>query len=337
MKTLVNLYEVHAGYLSDKWSSNLREYDRIFSSLRDQPISMMEIGIQNGGSLEIWSQFFRNGEKFVGCDINPNCNKLKYEDSRINVVVGDASSLAISEQIKSITSKFDIIIDDGSHLSGEIVKSFARYFSYLPYGGIYVVEDLHCSYWSEFEGGLFYPYSSMAFFKRLADVINQEHWGVDKSRVEILSGILLHYGCDLKENDLSEVHSIEFINSMCVIRKRAAVDNILGCRNIAGVLELVVSGHRQLKYSSYKLPDHLNQSENQWSIRLNPPDEEIEHIELALRDARRQTDELKLEIANMTNSLSWRFAVPFRFLDILLKNYLQKLKEVMGKKVSNNE
>lgn len=29
--------------------------------------------------------------------------------------------------------------------------------------GIYIIEDLHCSYWQNFEGGLYDPFSSMAF------------------------------------------------------------------------------------------------------------------------------------------------------------------------------
>jgi hypothetical protein len=43
--------------------------------------------------------------------------------------------------------------------------------------GIYIVEDLCCSYWQDFEGGLNDEASSMAFFKSLVDVINHEHWG----------------------------------------------------------------------------------------------------------------------------------------------------------------
>ena len=60
-------------------------------------------------------------------------------------------------EILSHSPNFDLIIDDGSHTSGDIVKSFARYFRHLSHGGIFVAEDLHCSYWSNFEGGLYYP------------------------------------------------------------------------------------------------------------------------------------------------------------------------------------
>ena len=58
MKSLFELYREHQGKVSDKWSIYLSEYDRLFSSYRDRPVRMLEIGIQNGGSLEIWSKYF---------------------------------------------------------------------------------------------------------------------------------------------------------------------------------------------------------------------------------------------------------------------------------------
>ena len=70
MKSLLQLYEEHQGKVSDKWNLYLSEYDRLFSSYRDQPIRLLEIGVQNGGSLDIWPRYFINGEKFVGCDFD---------------------------------------------------------------------------------------------------------------------------------------------------------------------------------------------------------------------------------------------------------------------------
>ena len=76
MKSLFELYREHQGKVSDKWSIYLSEYDRLFSIYRDQPIRMLEIGVQNGGSLEIWSKYFPDAHVLVGCDINPDCAKF---------------------------------------------------------------------------------------------------------------------------------------------------------------------------------------------------------------------------------------------------------------------
>src|SRR5450830_1175849 len=170
-KSLHQLYAEHTGKVSDKWSLYLTECDRLFDDYRDKPVRLLEIGVQNGGSLEIWSKYFSNASALIGCDINPDCARLSYDDPRIGVIVGDANAPDVREQVLLRSPQFDIIIDDGSHLSSDIIKSFALYFPRVVEGGVFIAEDLHCSYWGHFEGGLFYPYSSISFFKRLADVI----------------------------------------------------------------------------------------------------------------------------------------------------------------------
>src|SRR4030081_1710029 len=80
-KTVEQLYKEHNGRVSDRWSSYLPQYERILNEYRDKPVRLLEIGIQNGGSLELWAKYFPNAQKLVGCDINPDCARLSYEDS----------------------------------------------------------------------------------------------------------------------------------------------------------------------------------------------------------------------------------------------------------------
>jgi len=246
MKTLLELYRSHTGFVSDKWESYLHCYDELLSRRRDEPISLLEIGIQNGGSLEVWSSYFPNAVSLIGCDINPDCAKLSYADPRVKVVVGDANGDKARSEILGTQTAFDVIIDDGSHKSSDIVKSFALYFPHLREGGVFIAEDLHCSYWRQFEGGLFDQISSISFFKRLVDIINFEHWGIAGDRASILQEFGSKYGVTLSDELLSRVHSVEFQNSMCIIRKRPPAENLLGPRTIAGVTELVVQGHLPL-------------------------------------------------------------------------------------------
>ncbi|WP_434151170.1 glycosyltransferase [Methylocaldum gracile subsp. desertum] len=298
-KTLDQLYSEHTGKVSDKWSLYLTEYGRLFDDYRDKPVRLLEIGIQNGGSLEIWSKYFSNASVLIGCDINPDCACLTYDDPRIAVIVGDANSGEISERIFLHCPQFDIVIDDGSHLSSDIIRSFSLYFPRLAEGGLFVAEDLHCSYWSQFEGGLFDPYSSISFFKRLADVINHEHWGVPKARADILRGIFAKHGCDMDAEVLSQVHSVEFVNSMCVIRKTAAINNNLGHRVIAGSLEPVVPGLQTLNNCSYQFGTIYDQSHNPWTVRTTPPDEAIQQAELTVTTTLQQKADLEREITTV--------------------------------------
>ena len=111
--TLNALYAQHTGKTSDKWSIYLNIYDRILEPYKHSHIALLEIGVQNGGSLEIWSKYFKNATHLVGCDINPDCLKLEYEDTRISVVVGDANAESSQDAIKKHSEKYNIIIDDG--------------------------------------------------------------------------------------------------------------------------------------------------------------------------------------------------------------------------------
>ncbi|MFA5321617.1 MAG: rhamnan synthesis F family protein, partial [Smithella sp.] len=233
-KTIQQLYAEHTGKMSDKWSLYLVEYDRLFADYRQKAIRLFEIGIQNGGSLDIWSKYFINAAALIGCDINQDCARLSYDDSRIEVIIGDANDPDVRKRLFQRSPAFDIIIDDGSHMSKDIIKSFASYFPLIVDGGVFIVEDLHCSYWEQFEGGLHNPYSSVAFFKRLGDIVNYEHWRNNKSRKILLKEFATSFGVDFDENDLARIHSIEFVNSLCIIKKLAPEKNVIGKRIIAG-------------------------------------------------------------------------------------------------------
>lgn len=249
-QTLRQLYADHRGKVSDKWESYLELYDRLFAIFRAQPVRLLEIGIQNGGSLEIWSRYFPYAVRLVGCDIDDACTRLTYDDPRCAVVIADANTDEAERQIVSMAPSYDIIIDDGSHRSGDIIRAFVRYFPYVEDGGLYVAEDLHCSYWAHYEGGLFSPDSAISFFKRLVDVISFEHWGLECGRASVLEGILETHGAYIGEEILSHIHSVEFFNSVCVVRKRPPVKNILGNRVIAGRDERVVPGRLALQGSA---------------------------------------------------------------------------------------
>lgn len=107
----------------------------------------------------------------------------------------------------------------------------------MKYGGVYIIEDLHCSYWQEFHGGLHHPNSSISFFKALIDIINHEHWGIKKSIAEYIYDLNFNFKID--NHILDEIHSIEFINSLCVITKQEKSNNLLGKRHIVGKIATV--------------------------------------------------------------------------------------------------
>lgn len=356
--TLDQLYADHTGKVSDKWSAYLAVYSRLFAPVRQRPIRLLEIGVQNGGSLEIWSKFFPNAGSIIGCDINLSCNLLRYQEPHIRVIVGDANDPHIKSQILGQVAEFDIIIDDGSHRSSDIVKTFAMYFSSLADGGVFIAEDLHCSYWASFDGGLFNPFSSMTFFKWLSDIINHEHWGLAKSRGDLLKGVFAKYRCELDERVLSQIHSVEFANSMCIVRKAAPAENRLGDRIVTGREDLVVPyQHRPAKGVAYQAYTQSDESKNPWSARPIPPAEAIEPIEAQLRDSqaelakslaalaqkdqdiealgqnitslKAQGEVFRSEISSLRHSRSWKITAPMRFVVMKMKMVFRRVKRIL--------
>jgi hypothetical protein len=243
---LKQIFLNHTEKMSDKWTLYINEWDRIFTPYRDLPINLFEIGIQNGGSLEIWAKYFTNAKSIIGCDIDEKCRELLFTDPRIAFYVGDANTNEIQEKVLESAPKFDIIIDDGSHRSSDVIRSFCRYYPYLEYDGIYVVEDLHTSYWEDFEGSIFSPESSMSFLKHIADIVNHEHWRNNQARVNFLSEFSDYLQISFTEEDLLSIHSIEFVNSLCIVKKRRPDENVLGRRIVVGSEELVTIGLAKL-------------------------------------------------------------------------------------------
>lgn len=240
MQKLVDIHMQQVGKSSDKWSSYFPTYERLFSGMREQPVRMLEIGVQNGGSLDVWTNYFKSAEVIVGCDINDKCALLRYDDDRVRLVIGDANTEEVYSAITRHSEYFDIVVDDGSHVSDDVINSFLIYFPMLSPGGVYVVEDTHCLYWDAFQGGVLKQNSAYAFFKLVVDLVSYEHWKTDLSIESLFSTFFpKHQIPPLITNGW--IDGIEFSNSMIVIHKaKSPSHEKLGQRLIVGNDALVV-------------------------------------------------------------------------------------------------
>lgn len=117
-------------------------YEKYFQEWRDLPVNLLEIGIFNGNSLRTWEEYFPAG-RINGIDIE---DKKKHEKDRIKTFQGDQANSEFISSVVSQTGTLDIIIDDGSHINHLTLKSFELLFPHLKSGGIYIIEDLMCSY-----------------------------------------------------------------------------------------------------------------------------------------------------------------------------------------------
>lgn len=237
MSTITNLHFNKTGKVSDKWESYLTCYDKLFHDLKTKPINILEVGIRNGGSLETWAEYFKNAINIIGCDIDSRCNLLTYSDNRIKVIVDDVKSNNTYSKINSFCSNLDIVIDDGSHNSIDILETFVNYFPMLNPGGIFVIEDTHTLYWKEWNNERNNPFNAYIFFKKLIDVINFEFWKNESTIEDLFKEFFVReVPVFLKEG---WIESIEFRNSLIIIKKSIPpLRNTLGKRIVRGDVEL---------------------------------------------------------------------------------------------------
>lgn len=312
---------LHHGKTTDKWERYIDAYDAVLVPYSQKEVTLVEIGIQNGGSLEVWSKFFPNFRKIIGCDINPDCHKLTYDNPNIHVIVGDANEDGVVEKIKAETAgSIDLIIDDGSHVSSDIIKTFIKYFPLLSDDGIFIIEDLHCSYWKEFEGGLYDPMSSMAFLKKLSDAINYEHWGYPGKKVNDLFHEFGQFlDIDVTSTPFDHIYSVTFFNSVCIIHKKKTTN--LGKRIIVGEHQDVISLDNVLTDSHAP-----GQGDNYWTGMVRSPEAEyypnqllIEKLQSEIQSCKNDNLLLKKDIENkdkylneIINSKSWKMITKLR-------------------------
>jgi len=135
-------------YNTDKHQHGLIEvYEKMFERMKDKQLTILEVGVYNGGSLLWMVDYFKNS-KIVGADIAlPN---ISHE--RIVMDICDQNNSERLEQIGLKYGPFDIIIDDGSHRYAETKNTFDNlYKKFLNPGGMYVIEDFIAGYWPEYK------------------------------------------------------------------------------------------------------------------------------------------------------------------------------------------
>ncbi len=231
-------FKNQSGFNSDKWQSYFSVYDLYFTKFKNKNINLLEVGVQNGGSLEVWANYFKYAKNIIGSDMDCDCKKLRFKSKKIKLVIGDINKVDTRKKITASCDGFDIIIDDGSHKSQDINNTFLNLYPHLKPGGTYLIEDLHCSYWKNFGGGLLEKQSSIDFLKLFIDVINFESWGMTFKKMERLRFGYPGTKKGIQVNKFRDIESIHFYNYICVIKK-GSNPNTIGKRVVTGKKALV--------------------------------------------------------------------------------------------------
>lgn len=192
-----NLTELADLFGSDKGSikHNYTEvYESYLRPLKHQEVSLCEIGVACGASLKMWSHYFEKG-KIVGYDIREECASLASSYENIEIKISNPA-------LTRIDYRFDIIIDDGSHISKDIRDTFLLNFCCLKSGGWYFIEDTICT---------FNPnYRNLVGFERESDHFRRAYF------LELVDRLLR----DLDSNPNTQISQIMFHRQLVGIRKK---------------------------------------------------------------------------------------------------------------------
>jgi hypothetical protein len=156
-----------------KWVHYFPIYERHFAPWKNRSLTFLEIGVQNGGSLQMWQRFFGPLAKIVGIDIDGRCTD--HESPGIFVRIGDQSDPVFLQRVIDEFGVPDVVLDDGSHQMAHLRATFDFLYPRMHKNAVYMVEDLHTAYWSEYGGGIDAPESFMTFAKSCTDRLNWAH------------------------------------------------------------------------------------------------------------------------------------------------------------------
>jgi len=143
-------------------------YERIFESLRGEPVRVAEIGIgtlipgvrssmvgygekhyRTGASLLAWRDYFHHPESQIhGFDVQPDTRIVG--EPRVTTHFLDSTDAATVQAFMGerlgpdgAPLQWDIVIDDGCHHDVSQLSTVKNFWGSVRPGGIYVVEDIY--------------------------------------------------------------------------------------------------------------------------------------------------------------------------------------------------
>ncbi|KAG1649487.1 putative 14 protein in nqo3 5'region [Nymphon striatum] len=108
---LLDIYAGNEGVKVHKWHHYLPLYDRYFGQYRNTPVKFLEIGVNNGGSLQMWRRYLGPDAVLCGIDINPDC--AQYDGQSGMVRIGSQDDPEFLAEVVKEMGGVDVVLDDG--------------------------------------------------------------------------------------------------------------------------------------------------------------------------------------------------------------------------------
>jgi hypothetical protein len=161
--TVWETFLAHDGRQIDKWRHYFPIYEHHFARFVGKNPKVLEIGVDHGGSLQLWRKYFGSASLIIGVDIDQRCKVC--EDDDIYVLIADQKDKEIAKW-----GPFDIVIDDGSHGTEDQEISFNNLWSKT--NGVYLIEDCHWGYPNiRVDNGIIFKYPWVLVMERVQRLI----------------------------------------------------------------------------------------------------------------------------------------------------------------------
>jgi hypothetical protein len=204
MNDLEAYFQANNRRLIHKWMHYFELYERHFARFRGQPVTILEFGVSQGGSLQMWRDYFGPAARLFGVDINPQCRQ--FEEEGVRIFIGDQADRSFLRALAQELPQVDILIDDGGHTMKQQIATFEELFPRVAPDGVYLCEDVHTSYWRRWGGGYRKRGTFIEYSKGWIDDLNAWHSRQPRR---------------LRVSDFTRTaHSVHFYDSVVVVEKR---------------------------------------------------------------------------------------------------------------------
>lgn len=208
---LLEFFNTNDGRIIHKWMHYFEIYHRHFSTYRGAKPTVLEFGVSHGGSLQMWKHYFGDGARICGVDINRKCKVV--EEDGIEVFIGDQEDRQFFQKLVASLGPIQVLIDDGGHTMRQQITTFEEMYRSVSTPGVYLVEDVHTSYWKKWGGGIGKRSSFIEYSKRLIDNLNA--WHIYRQKTG------WHFGGRISVNDFTtSTYSMTYYDSVLVFEKR---------------------------------------------------------------------------------------------------------------------
>lgn len=212
MKKLKTIFEEEITLGSVKWEPYFEVYEKHFNKFVNKSPTVVEIGVQGGGSIQMWKKYFGEGSKIIGIDVDSNVlSHVPHYDKDVEIKIGDQGDPIFWDQFLTEVPKIDILIDDGGHMMHQQKTTFLKVFPHISDEGVFLCEDTHTCYDLNpvCNAGIYNSNNFLEFSKTMADILHydfideREKHKIDQNLRQICKGL----------------KSISFYNSIVVFEK----------------------------------------------------------------------------------------------------------------------